>query len=262
MEDVQKQKDVRNIPINKVGVKDIEYPIILDDRDQGKQNSIAKVNMCVDLPHHYRGTHMSRFVEILHHYHKESIIENLEDLLIEMQRNLNSEKAYIEFKFPYFIQKSAPKTGYKSLLSYQCGFNAMLDDDFKMLLSVKVPVILLCPCSKEISEHNAHNQRAYVEVEVNYMELVWIEELVDMVESSASEEIYTLLKRPDEKFITESAYDNPKFVEDVVREVAQKLKQNKKIKDFRVQASSDESIHNHVAYAMVKSNNFERFQWK
>ncbi|MBS3740951.1 MAG: GTP cyclohydrolase I FolE2 [Candidatus Cloacimonetes bacterium] len=258
MKDIQSQTDKRNIPINKVGVRDIEYPIILDDPEQGKQNSIAKVDMCVDLPHHYRGTHMSRFVEILHHYHKENIVDSLEDLLQEMKEKLNAETAYIQLNFPYFIQKKAPKTGYKSLLSYQCKFNAMLDDNFKLILSVKVPVVLLCPCSKEISKKNAHNQRAYVEVEVRYKELVWIEELVAMVEKSASQEIYTLLKRPDEKYITESSYENPKFVEDVVREVAQKLKKHENIVDFRIQANSNESIHNHIAYAMVRSENFER----
>jgi len=258
LKDIQSQTDKRNIPINKVGVRDIEYPIILDDPEQGKQNSIAKVDMCVDLPHHYRGTHMSRFVEILHHYHKESIVDNLEDLLKEMKEKLEAEKAYIQLDFPYFMQKSAPKTKYKSMLSYQCKFNAMLDDDFNLILSVKVPVVLLCPCSKEISKKNAHNQRAYVEVEVRYKELVWIEEIVEIVEKSASQEIYTLLKRPDEKFITESSYENPKFVEDVVREVAQKLKKHENIVDYRIQANSNESIHNHIAYAMVRSENFER----
>lgn len=258
MKDVQKQQDGRKITINKVGVRDVKYPIIVDDREQGKQTTVANVNMFVDLPHNYRGTHMSRFVEILHHFHKESIIDNLEALLQEMQDRLDAEKAYIQFDFPYFMQKSSPRTEKKSLLSYQCKFKAMRDETFKLILSIKVPVLLLCPCSKEISKHNAHNQRAYVEVEVRYKNLVWIEELVELVEKSASEEVYTLLKRPDEKFITESAYENPKFVEDVVREVAQKLKLHDEIVEFKVQAISNESIHDHNAYAMVKSKNFER----
>lgn len=251
LHDVQNQKDSRQIPINKVGVKGIKYPVVLQDRMNTIQNSVADINMYVELPHDFRGTHMSRFVEILHHYHRETIIDNLEKLLEEMKIKLDADVAYIEMEFPYFIKKAAPVTKEESLSSYQCGFKASLRDTFILDMYVIVPVLSLCPCSKEISTNNAHNQRAYVTVSVVYDDFVWLEELIEIAENAASCQVYSLLKRPDEKYVTEKSYDNPKFVEDIAREIAVSLKKDGRIARFSIEAESIESIHNHNAYAMI-----------
>lgn len=251
--DIQNEKDTRNIPINKVGVKGLKYPVVLQDRNNCNQNSVADINMFVELPHEFRGTHMSRFIEILHHYHKETIIDNLEKLLEEMKKKLSADAAYIEMEFPYFILKEAPVTKESSLMSYTCGFQASMIDEFKLKMFTKVPVISLCPCSKEISDYSAHNQRAYVTITVSYDEFIWLEELIEIAEHAASSPVFSLLKRPDEKYITEQSYDNPKFVEDIARDIAEELKNDKRIIKYTVEAESIESIHNHNAYAMIKS---------
>ncbi|MBL7085824.1 MAG: GTP cyclohydrolase I FolE2 [Candidatus Cloacimonetes bacterium] len=250
--DIQNQTDKRDIKINKVGVKGLKYPIILQDRRNRKQYSIANVNMYVELPHHYRGTHMSRFVEILNHYHKETIVDNLEKLLSEMKKKLKANMAYIELEFTYFIKKKAPISKEESLMSYECSFNASLGKNFCFEMSATVPVTTLCPCSKEISEFGAHNQRTYVTARISYKDFVWLEEIIEIIEESGSSELYSLLKRADEKYITEKSYNNPKFVEDLVREIAEKLKSDKRITSYKVEAESIESIHNHNAYAMVE----------
>jgi len=250
--DIQNEKDTRNIPINKVGVKGLKYPVVLQDKNNCNQNSVADINMFVELPHEFRGTHMSRFVEILHHYHKETIIDNLEKLLEEMKKKLSADAAYIEMEFPYFILKKAPVTKESSLMSYTCGFKASMIDEFKLKMFTKVPVVSLCPCSKEISDYSAHNQRAYVTITVSYDEFIWLEEVIEIVEHAASSPVFSLLKRPDEKYITEQSYDNPKFVEDIARDIAKKLKNDKRIIKYTVEAESIESIHNHNAYAMIK----------
>ncbi|MCK4358139.1 MAG: GTP cyclohydrolase I FolE2 [Candidatus Cloacimonetes bacterium] len=252
IKDIQNQTDKREIRINKVGVKGLKYPIILEDRENGKQNSIAKVNMYVELPHQYRGTHMSRFVEILNHYHKETIVENLESLLFEMKKKLNANVAYIELEFLYFIKKKAPVSKEESLMSYKCKFDAHFGNEYIFEMSVTVPVITLCPCSKEISEFGAHNQRTYVTARISYKDFVWLEELIKIIEKSGSSELYSLLKRSDEKYVTEKSYNNPKFVEDLVREVAERLKSDPRITSYKIEAESIESIHNHNAYAMVE----------
>jgi len=254
LNDIQNQKDTRKIPINKVGVKGLKYPVVLQDRLNGTQNSVADINMYVELPHDFRGTHMSRFVEILHHYHKETIIDNLEKLLQEMKKRLDADVAYLEMEFPYFIKKAAPVTKEESLSSYQCGFKASLSNEFIFEMYAKVPVLSLCPCSKEISKHGAHNQRAYVTVSILYKDFVWLEELIEIIENSASCEVYSLLKRPDEKYVTEKSYDNPKFVEDIARDIAIALKKDVRISNFNIEAESIESIHNHNAFAMITSS--------
>ncbi|MBN2017208.1 MAG: GTP cyclohydrolase I FolE2 [Candidatus Cloacimonetes bacterium] len=251
LNDVQGQKDSRQIPINKVGVKGIKYPVVLQDRRNNEQNSVADINMYVELPHNFRGTHMSRFIEILHHYHRETIIDNLEELLEEMKLKLDADVAYIEIEFPYFIKKSAPVTKEESLSSYQCGFKANLRDTFHMEMYAIVPVLSLCPCSKEISTNSAHNQRAYVTVNIVYNKFIWLEEIIEIAENAASCQVYSLLKRPDEKYVTEKSYNNPKFVEDIAREIAVSLKNDRRIVRFSVEAESMESIHNHNAYAMI-----------
>ena len=250
--DIQNQKDKREIKINKVGVKGLKYPIVLEDREFGNQNTTANINMYVELPHHYRGTHMSRFVEILNHYHEETIIDNLQNLLAEMKKKLNADVAYIEMEFHYFIKKKAPVSGLESLMSYQCRFDASFGKEFCFEMSATVPVLTLCPCSKEISKFGAHNQRTYVTAKISYKDFVWLEELIEIIEKSGSSELYSLLKREDEKYLTEKSYENPKFVEDVVREVAKKLKNDNRITSYTIEAESIESIHNHNAYAMVK----------
>ena len=210
--------------------------------------------MYVELPHNFRGTHMSRFIEILHHYHRDIIIDNLEKLLAEMKQKLDADVAYLEMEFPYFIKKAAPVTKEESLSSYQCGFKTSLSDEFVLEMFAKVPVLSLCPCSKEISEFGAHNQRAYITVGIVYKDFVWLEELIEIIENAASSQVYSLLKRPDEKYVTEKSYDNPKFVEDIARDIAIALKNDSRISKFSIEAESIESIHNHNAYAMIKSS--------
>lgn len=249
--DTQSQNDNRNIVIDKVGVKSLKYPVVVEDRENGTQHTIADLNIYVELPHHMRGTHMSRFVEILHHYHTEMLISNLESFLKELKSSLQAEAVYIDLTFPYFVHKTAPVSKIGSLLAYDCHFNASLKDEYELIIGVDVPVTTLCPCSKEISEAGAHNQRSRISIKVSYDGFVWLEELIEIAESSASCEIYSLLKRPDEKYVTERAYDNPKFVEDIVREVTQKLQSDPRIRSFHVESENQESIHLHNAYAMI-----------
>jgi len=171
-----------------------------------------------------------------------------------MKTKLDADVAYLEMEFPYFIKKAAPVTKAESLSSYRCGFNASLGNKFIFEMFAKVPVLSLCPCSKEISENGAHNQRAYITVSILYKDFVWLEELIELVEKSASCEVYSLLKRPDEKYVTEKSYDNPKFVEDIARDIALALKKNVRISNFTVEAESIESIHNHNAFAMITNS--------
>ena len=252
MPDMQKRRDTRNIAIDKVGVKDIRYPIVVQDKLRVQQHTVARVNMYVDLPDHFKGTHMSRFIEVLNLYHGEISVENLEAILIEMKRRLEAGRAHLELDFPYFIEKRAPVSGARSLLEYQCRMLGTLAEKFDFVLEASVPVTSLCPCSREISERGAHNQRSIVTVAIRYTEHVWLEDLIAWVEECASCEVYSLLKREDEKAVTERAYDNPMFVEDMVRAVTEKLRRLPQIVWFRVQCENFESIHNHSAYAMVE----------
>jgi GTP cyclohydrolase IB len=249
--DVQNETDTRKIVIDKVGVKGLRYPIVVEDREKGVQHTVADLNIYVELPHHLRGTHMSRFVEILHHYHQEALIGNLESFLGELKASLKAEAAYIDISFPYFMTKKAPVSGIASILSYDCVFSASLVDKYDLLIGVIVPVTSLCPCSKEISDFGAHNQRSKITIKVSYEGFVWLEELIELAESTASCEIYSLLKRVDEKYVTEKAYRNPKFVEDTVREITLRLERDPRIKRFFVESENAESIHLHNAYAMI-----------
>lgn len=254
MEDVQNQRDDRNIAINKVGIRNIRYPISVRDKAYKVQHTVADINCYVHLPEHFRGTHMSRFVEVLNQYQREIDINNIDAILRAIRENLNSEAAYLEMRFPYFIEKLAPVSKARSLMEYQCSMVASShragDKDF--ILTVAVPITTLCPCSKEISERGAHNQRSLVTVSVRMNRLVWIEELIDLVERCAVCDLYALLKREDEKFVTERAYDHPAFVEDIVREVAKSLRADGRIRWFTVESENMESIHNHNAYAFVE----------
>ena len=250
--DIQSQTDTRNIQIEKVGVKNIKYPIVVEDRSNKNQHTTADIDIFVDLPHDHRGTHMSRFLEVLNSYHKENIIDNLQSLLCDIKKTLNSQAAYIKIKFPYFIEKTAPVSKSTSLLDYNCEFDAILTEEFIFKLGVTVPITTLCPCSKEISDYGAHNQRSLVSIMVKYNSFIWLEELIEYAEKVASCEIYPLLKRPDEKYVTEKAYNNPAFAEDIVREITLLLQKDERIDWFRVESENIESIHNHNAYACVE----------
>lgn len=250
--DMQQRRDTRNIAIDKVGVKDIRYPIVVSDKHRERQYTVARVNMYVDLPEQFKGTHMSRFIEVLNLYHGEISVENMETILAEMKSRLGSKRAHLELDFPYFIEKRAPISGARSLLEYQCRMLGTLEEEFDFILEASVPVTTLCPCSKEISERGAHNQRSNVTVQIRYVEHVWLEDLIHWVEECASCPVYALLKREDEKAVTEQAYDNPMFVEDMVRAVTEKLRSVEQIRWFQIQCENFESIHNHSAYAMIE----------
>ncbi|HMB14672.1 MAG TPA: GTP cyclohydrolase FolE2 [Pelovirga sp.] len=252
MPDLQQSLDERRIAIDKVGVKDIRYPIVVQDKYRERQYTVARVNMYVDLPAHFKGTHMSRFIEVLNLYHGEISVDNIATILVEMKSRLGADRAHLELDFPYFIEKRAPVSGARGLLEYQCRMVGTLADQFDFMLEARVPVTSLCPCSKEISARGAHNQRSLVTVRIRYSEHIWLEDLISWVEECASCEVYALLKREDEKAVTERAYDNPMFVEDMVRAVTEKLAADKRIRWFSIQCENFESIHNHSAYAMVE----------
>lgn len=253
--DVQNSADTRRIPINKVGIKDIRHPVRVKDRSGGEQHTIASFNMYVNLPHNFKGTHMSRFVEILNLHEQEITVESFKDMLAEMTERLEAEAGHIEMAFPYFINKSAPISGVRSLMDYEVTLVGEIRHG-KPIMNVKVvvPVTSLCPCSKEISKYGAHNQRAHVTINVRTRGFVWIEELIELVEQEASCELYGLLKRPDEKYVTERAYENPKFVEDLVRDIAARLNIDNRIAAYAVESENFESIHNHSAYAMIQQD--------
>ncbi len=294
LKDVQNSKDGRGIAIDKVGIKNLHYPISVLDKAKSFQHTVADINMYVDLPHYFKGTHMSRFLEVLNEHRGEISIINFPDILRKIKKVLNAGSASIEIEFPYFIEKTAPVSGKKSLMEYICYYKGTIktvkektsknekvhqkinepvlkdingqdlksdpfiggslctDDESLIIIGVKVPINTLCPCSKEISKYGAHNQRGVVSVSLEFSKLIWFEDIIADVESCASSPIYSLLKREDERFLTEHAYENPMFVEDVARCVAGKLKKNKNIKWFRVEAENFESIHNHNAYAMIE----------
>jgi GTP cyclohydrolase I len=251
--DVQSKFDHREIAIDKVGVKNITYPVTLLDKEHGEQSTVAVVNMYVSLPHHFKGTHMSRFVEVLNEYRQGITIKSFPAILEKIRERLDAVSAHIEMRFPYFLEKHAPVSGAASIMSYDCTFQGSVrQGEYDLIVGVRVPVTSVCPCSKEISQAGAHNQRSEVTVNVRFKEFVWLEDLIRLVERKASCEVYSLLKRADEKFVTEKAYNNPKFVEDIVRDVAQALLRDSNILWFSVESENFESIHNHNAYALVE----------
>ena len=251
--DVQSSADTRRIAINKVGIKDIRHPVRVRDRSQGDQHTIANFNMYVNLPHNFKGTHMSRFVEILNGHENEISVESFQEMLAEMADRLEAEAGHIEMNFPYFVNKRAPVSGVQSLMDYDVTLiGEIRNGKPDMYIKVVVPVTSLCPCSKEISDYGAHNQRSHVTVQAQTRGFVWIEEIIDLVEDEASCELYGLLKRPDEKHVTQRAYDNPKFVEDMVRDVAVRLNKDERISAYVVESENFESIHNHSAYALIE----------
>ncbi|MBA7495256.1 GTP cyclohydrolase FolE2 [subsurface metagenome] len=253
MKDIQNQHDYRNIPIDKVGIKNLKYPITVLDRRNKIQHTVASINMYVDLPHRYKGTHMSRFVEMLHLFRPEVSLKKISVILEEMKKYLNAASANIEVAFPYFIEKRSPVSNSPGFMDYICRIIGSSNPDGKIDLvsEVIVPISSVCPCSKEISDAGAHNQRGQVQLSTRFKKFIWIEDMIELVERSASCEVYSILKRADEKYVTEKGFSNPKFVEDIVRDIAEKLKKDSNITWFSVSAENFESIHNHSAYASI-----------
>lgn len=254
--DVQNSEDTRQIAIDKVGIKDIRHPVVVNDRSGGKQHVVANFNMYVNLPHNFKGTHMSRFVEILNQHERELTVKSFREMMTEMIERLDADSGHIEMSFPYFMNKKAPVSGVESLLDYDVTFIGKICNNSSPTLTVKVvvPVTSLCPCSKKISDYGAHNQRSHVTVSVETAGFIWIEDIIDLVEKQASCQLYGLLKRPDEKHVTEEAYNNPKFVEDMVRDVAAQMNQDDRITAYTVESENFESIHNHSAYALISKD--------
>jgi GTP cyclohydrolase I len=253
LKDTQNEPDFRQIAIDRVGVKNLRYPIQIRDKAHELQSTIATISLTVDLPHHYKGTHMSRFIEALNAHGPVLHVDSMRQILRELRQRLESERAHVHFEFPFFLEKAAPVTGAVGLMDYTVRFEATADGsggDFVM--TVIVPVTTLCPCSKAISRHGAHNQRGQITYSVRFLKPIWIEDLIRLAESCASSELYSLLKRPDEKEVTERAFDNPVFVEDLVRNLADKSNAHPDITWYRIEAENFESIHNHNAYAMIE----------
>ena len=253
MKDIQNERDHRRIPIDKVGIKDLRYPITVLDKRKGAQHTVAAINMYVGLPHCNKGTHMSRFVEILHLFRPEISLKRISEVLDRMKHHLNADSAHIEVTFPYFIEKKAPVSALAGLMDYTCRFTGASrpGEQVDLISEVIVPISSVCPCSKEISDNGAHNQRGEVRLATRFKRFIWIEDMIELVESCASCEVYSVLKRVDEKYVTETGYDNPKFVEDVVRDIAMKLQADDNITWFSLSAENFESIHNHSAYAHI-----------
>lgn len=263
MIDIQNSLDTREVPLQKVGIKDLEYPVTVLDKNNGNQKTTAKIDLFVNLPHDYKGTHMSRFIEIFHKYHEDLGMNRFLEMLEEIRKNLDAEKAFGTMKFPFFIEKNAPVTNAPGIMKYECTYEGevcLLDDSVKkdFFISISIPVTTVCPCSKAISEYGAHNQRGIVNVRLQNSGMFWIEDVIKAVEDSASCGLFSALKRPDEKWVTEHAYENPRFVEDVVREVYLALKNFKSEKPFSyfsIECTNFESIHNHNAYAFTEYKN-------
>ena len=253
LHDKQSEPDHRELRINKVGVRGLRFPIQVRDKAHAVQNTVATIGMFVDLPKEFKGTHMSRFLEVLNAHGNVIHVENITDILYAMQEKFRAATSHLEIEFPYFMVKRAPVTGKEGVMDYLARFDAAAcGDEIDFVLTVKVPVTTLCPCSKAIARYSAHNQRGLVTVALRFTKPVWIEDVVAMVESSASSELYALLKRQDEKFVTERAYENPVFVEDLVRNVALKLNAHPRVTWYKVEAENFESIHNHNAYACIE----------
>jgi GTP cyclohydrolase IB len=253
--DVQSQRDYRRIEIDKVGVKDISYPIGVLERSGGTQRTVARVSMYVNLPHQFKGTHMSRFVELLNEHCQDMSTTSIPRILTEMRKRLSAHQAHIEVSFPYFILKRAPVSRAEGLMAYECSVRGFGNDEVVLEIEVKVPITALCPCSKAISDQGAHNQRGMVTVRYRQNRFVWIEEIIEIVEASASCDVFSVLKREDEKYVTERAYANPMFVEDVARSVSLRLSKHEGITWFAVGVENQESIHAHNAYAYLERAN-------
>ncbi|MBI3878499.1 MAG: GTP cyclohydrolase I FolE2 [Verrucomicrobia bacterium] len=253
LHDKQSERDHRGLRIDKVGVRGVQFPIQIRDKAHSLQNTVATVAMSVDLPHEFKGTHMSRFIEVLNAHGNVVHVNNIPDILAAMRARLNAETAHLEMEFPFFLTKRAPVSGLESVMNYTARFDAtMRGKEIDFVMTVIAAVTTLCPCSKSISKYGAHNQRGNVTVQIRSTEAIWIEDAITLIEQSASSELYSLLKRQDEKAVTERAYENPVFVEDLVRNVAVRLNAHPDVTWYKVEAENFESIHNHNAYACIE----------
>ncbi len=253
LHDKQSERDYRELRIDKVGVRGLRFPIQVRDKSHSVQNTVATIGMFVDLPKEFKGTHMSRFLEVLNAHGSVMHVENIPDILYAMQTKFHAATSHLEMEFPYFLVKQAPVSGRESVMDYTARFDAAAcGREIAFLLTVKANVTTLCPCSKAISARGAHNQRGEVTVQVRFSKPIWIEDLIAIIEGSASSELFALLKREDEKAVTERAYDNPVFVEDLVRNIALKLNAHPDVTWYKVEAENQESIHNHNAYACIE----------
>jgi len=254
MQDVQNSLDNRNLPINKVGIKNLKSPIEVLDRAHRIQPTIASVDLFANLPHQFKGTHMSRFIEVFQRHSKRISMKNFLQILEEIRESLEAEEAFGKISFPYFMEKQAPVSAQRSFLQYRCSFEGEVKPGQKrFFVSMEVPVLTLCPCSKEISDRGAHNQRSFCTLKVEALDkFFWMEDMIELIEACASSDIYSLLKREDERWVTEHSYDNPVFVEDLVREVTARVEKLALFPWFRVEAENMESIHLHEAYACLE----------
>ena len=256
MRDIQNEEDTRKIPLDKVGVRGVKYPVTVLDKNQKLQATCATVDLYVNLPHNFKGTHMSRFIQVFHKYHSDISMQHFLEMLEEIRVKLEAEESYGKISFPYFVTKKAPVSESEGIMEYQCSYEATVrENKRKFFVNIAVPVTTLCPCSKAISENGAHNQRGTVRVKLLYSDFFWIEDVIEGIEKCASSPLYSVLKRKDEKFVTEMAYENPRFVEDVVREVYLFLRSfpiKKPFKWFSVECENEESIHYHNAYAYTE----------
>ncbi len=250
--DIQKTEDERNIPIDKVGVRSVKYPIKVLDRLNEVQHTIGDFALTVDLPREFKGTHMSRFLEVLGEQDGEISVHAIPKILDELKTRLSAEKAHLEVSFPFFMKKAAPVTGKTGMMEFTGGFKAVSNHSLDFQMVLKVPVATLCPCSKEISEYGAHNQRGLVSVSLRFDGHLWLEEVIEMIEACASTPLFPVLKRPDEKYVTERAYENPRFVEDMVREIALAFDRDDRIRQYEIEVENFESIHAHNAYAYLQ----------
>ncbi len=250
--DIQSSLDGRNIPIDKVGVRNVKYPITVRNRAGGFQQTVGNFTLTVDLPRQFKGTHMSRFLEVLGEFNHEISGNTIPRILTRLREKLKAQTAHIEVKFVLFREKAAPVTGKVGMMGYECGFIAAGGETEEFMVYVNVPITTLCPCSKEISAYGAHNQRGYVTARIESRGLLWLEDVIDMIEASGSAQLYPVLKRPDEKFVTEQAYLNPRFVEDMVREVSLAFDGHENVGTYEVEVENHESIHDHNAYAFVR----------
>jgi GTP cyclohydrolase I len=253
LHDEQSKRDHRELRIDKVGVRGLRFPIQVRDKARSVQNTVATIGMFVDLPKEFKGTHMSRFIEVLNAHGNVIHVDNIRDILRELQKKLNSATSHLEIEFPYFMVKKAPASKREGVMDYTVRFDASAcGNEMDFVMTVKVNVTTLCPCSKAIAKYGAHNQRGEVTVQLRFRRPIWIEDLIQIIEGSASSELYALLKRQDEKAVTERAYENPVFVEDLVRNVALRLNAHPDVRSYKVEAENYESIHNHNAYACIE----------
>ncbi|HVL40298.1 MAG TPA: GTP cyclohydrolase FolE2 [Fimbriimonadaceae bacterium] len=250
--DIQSSPDSRNIAIDRVGVREVKYPMHVRQREGGMQHTVGVFTLTVDLPREFKGTHMSRFLEVLGEHNHDLSVETIPDILARLRERLKAQNAHLDVRFTLFREKGAPVTGRVGMMGYECGFSATGGETNDFHLTLTVPVTTLCPCSKEISSFGAHNQRGYVGVKVwPDGGILWLEDVIDMIEACGSAPLYPVLKRPDEKFVTEQAYQNPRFVEDMVREVALRFEADARVLGYEIEVENHESIHDHNAYAYL-----------